>query len=74
MMVLLLSPEDGDSMFLQNGGILVGFEVLMATSMKLAVFWVVVPCNLVEVYRRFSGSFCLHQRGDVSRMMVGAST
>jgi hypothetical protein len=30
--------------------ILVGFEVLMAASMKMAVFWVVAPCSLVEVY------------------------
>jgi hypothetical protein len=26
--------------------ILVGFEVLMAVSMKIAVFWVVAPCGL----------------------------
>jgi hypothetical protein len=24
-------------------------------SMKIAVFWVVAPCSLVEVYKRFSG-------------------
>jgi hypothetical protein len=29
---------------------IVGFEVLMAVSMKMAVFWVVAPCSLVEVY------------------------
>jgi hypothetical protein len=29
------------------------FEVLMAVSMKLAVFWVVAPCNLVEAYWHF---------------------
>jgi hypothetical protein len=28
----------------------VGFEVFTAASMKMAVFWVVVPCSLVEVY------------------------
>jgi hypothetical protein len=28
----------------------VGFEVLMAVSMKMAVFCVVAPCSLVEVY------------------------
>jgi hypothetical protein len=28
----------------------VGFEVLMAARMKMVVFWVVVPCSLVEVY------------------------
>jgi hypothetical protein len=28
---------------------LVGFEVLTAVSMKMAVFWIVAPCSLVEV-------------------------
>jgi hypothetical protein len=27
-----------------------GFEVLIAVSTKMAVFWVIVPGNLVEVY------------------------
>jgi hypothetical protein len=27
----------------------VGFEVLTAVSTKMAVFWVVAPCRLVEV-------------------------
>jgi hypothetical protein len=27
---------------------------------KMAVFWVVAPCSLVEVHRRFRGVFCLH--------------
>jgi hypothetical protein len=31
------------------------FQVLTAASMKMAVFWVVAPCSLVEVYRRFRG-------------------
>jgi hypothetical protein len=26
----------------------------------MAVFWVVAPCSLVEVYQRFRGSCCLH--------------
>jgi hypothetical protein len=30
---------------------------------KMAVFWVVVPCSLVEVYRRFRGTCCLHHQG-----------
>jgi hypothetical protein len=34
----------------------VGFEVLTAVSTKMAVFWVVAPCSLVEVYRRFGGT------------------
>jgi hypothetical protein len=29
----------------------VRFQVLTAASMKMAVFWVVVPCSLVQVYR-----------------------
>jgi hypothetical protein len=30
-------------------GLYLGFEVLTAVSMKIAVFWVVAPCSLVEV-------------------------
>jgi hypothetical protein len=50
--------------------IYVGFEVLMAARMKMAVFWVVVPCSLVEVYR-FRGPCCLHL---IALMMKAAST
>jgi hypothetical protein len=32
--------------------------------MKIAVFWVVAPCSLVEVYQRFRGTCCLHHQGD----------
>jgi hypothetical protein len=32
--------------------------------MKMAVFWIVVPCSLEEIYRRFSGVGCLHHQGD----------
>jgi hypothetical protein len=44
--------------------IVVGIEVLMAAGMKMAVFWVVAPCNLVEVYQCFRGTCCLHHQGD----------
>jgi hypothetical protein len=44
----------------------VGFEVVTAVSMKIAVFWVVAPCCLVEVYQRFSGPCCRHHQGDDS--------
>jgi hypothetical protein len=27
---------------------IIGFEVLMAVSTKMAVFWVVAPCSLVD--------------------------
>jgi hypothetical protein len=43
---------------------LVGFEVLTAVSTKMAVFWVVAPYSLVEVYQRFGGPCCLHHQGD----------
>jgi hypothetical protein len=36
---------------------LVGFEVLKAVRTKMAVFWVVAPCSLVEVYQRFSPDY-----------------
>jgi hypothetical protein len=32
--------------------------------LKMAVFWVLAPCSLVEVYRRFRGACCLHHQGD----------
>jgi hypothetical protein len=48
----------------KNTECLVGFEVLTAVSMKIAVFWVVAPCSLVEVYQRFRGPCCLHHQGD----------
>jgi hypothetical protein len=42
------------------------FEGLTAVNMKMAVFWVVVPCRLVWVYRHFRGLYCLHPQGDQS--------
>jgi hypothetical protein len=51
----------------------VGFEVLTAVSMKMAVFWVVAPCSLVEVYQRFGGPCCLHHQGDTHRLDGGGS-
>jgi hypothetical protein len=32
--------------------------------MKMAVFWVVAPCSLVEVYQRFRGPCYLHHQSD----------
>jgi hypothetical protein len=40
----------------KNCSLSLGFEVLTAASMKMAVFWVVAPCSLVEVCRRFRGA------------------
>jgi hypothetical protein len=39
------------------------FQVLMAVSMKITVFWVAAPCSLVKVYRRLKGSYCLRHQG-----------
>jgi hypothetical protein len=44
----------------------VGFEVLTAVSTKMAVFWVVALCYLIEVYQRFRGPCCFHHQGDES--------
>jgi hypothetical protein len=33
----------------------VRFQVLTVVNMKMAVFWVVAPCSLVEVYHHFRG-------------------
>jgi hypothetical protein len=35
-----------------------------SASMMMAVFWVVAPCSLVEVYRRFRSACCLHYQDD----------
>jgi hypothetical protein len=40
--------------------------------MKMAVFWVVAPCSLVEVYQCFRGPCCLHHQGAL--MMEAAKT
>jgi hypothetical protein len=34
---------------------------------KMAVFWVVAPCSLVEVYGRFRSTCCIHHQGPVGR-------
>jgi hypothetical protein len=46
----------GEARSVRDAGIsFVGFEVFTAVSTKMAVFWVVAPCSLVEVYQRFRG-------------------
>jgi hypothetical protein len=49
--------------------LMLGFEVLTAASMKMAVFWVVAPYSLVEVYQRFRGPCCLHHQGNVGKLL-----
>jgi hypothetical protein len=42
------------------------FQVLTAASMKMAVFWYVARCGMVEVYKRFKDDYCRHYQGDHS--------
>jgi hypothetical protein len=51
-----------------------GFEVLTAASMKMAVCWVVVPCSLVDVYRCFRGTCCLHHHHHTLMIEAASST
>jgi hypothetical protein len=44
---MILGKQDGDVDWIYR----VGSEVLTAANMKMAVFWFVAPCSLVEVYR-----------------------
>jgi hypothetical protein len=48
---------------------IVGFEVLTAATMKMAVFLVVAPSSLVEIYRRFISTCSL-----IALMMEAART
>jgi hypothetical protein len=38
--------------------------------MKMAVFCVVTPSSLVEVFRHFRGACCFHHQGDESETLV----
>jgi hypothetical protein len=40
------------------------FHVLMAASMKMTVFWVVMLCSLMKVYWCFRCACCLHCQGN----------
>jgi hypothetical protein len=50
----------------------VTFQVFTAASKKMAIFWVVAPYGLVEVYRRFREACCLHHL--IALMMEAANT
>jgi hypothetical protein len=43
---------------------LVHVETLLLCRLKMAVFWVVPPCILVEVHQLARGACCLHHQGD----------
>jgi hypothetical protein len=49
----------------------------LAHFMKMTVFRVLAPCSLVDVCRRFRGSYCLHRLNDwtlIALMMEAVST
>jgi hypothetical protein len=39
--------------------------------MKMAVFWVVAPCSLVEVYRHFRGNALMMEAASTSKLLPG---
>jgi hypothetical protein len=41
--------------------------------LKMAVFWIVVPCRLLWVYQRFRRLYCLHHQGDLMMEAVQTS-
>jgi hypothetical protein len=53
-------------MCIQNLHIHVRFQVLMALTIQVEVFWVVTPCSVVVGYQRFGGPFYLHLQGGTS--------
>jgi hypothetical protein len=40
------------------------FQVLMVMRMKMAVFWDVSPCSLVDINPNFRGAYYLHYHSD----------
>jgi hypothetical protein len=48
----------------------VRFHILEAVRMKMTVFWIDAPRNLVEFDRHLSGAYRLHHQG-TSEMLVG---
>jgi len=46
-----------------NGLHYVRFEVLIAVTVKVSIFWDVTPCNLACMYKNFRGTCCLHLLG-----------
>jgi hypothetical protein len=38
--------------------LVVGFEVITAVTVKCNIIWDVTPCSVVNVYRRFGGTYC----------------
>jgi hypothetical protein len=48
------------SVFIYSIGVIIIVQKQTYSKIKTAVFWVVVPCSLVEVNQRFGGPCCLN--------------
>jgi hypothetical protein len=46
------------------------FQVFKAASMQMAIFWVVAPCSLVEVYRGFRAITLMVEAASTSETSV----
>jgi hypothetical protein len=42
----------------------VRFKVLTAANMQIRAVWVIAPCSLVGIHRRFRDAFCLNHQGN----------
>jgi hypothetical protein len=42
----------------------VRFQVLTVGNMKMAAFWDIAPCSLVEAHGCFRGAYCLQHQND----------
>jgi hypothetical protein len=47
-------------------GLIMMMMMMIAASIKMAVFWDVAPCSLVEIDRRFRSSCYIHHQGQHS--------
>jgi hypothetical protein len=45
--------------------IIARFEVFKAVKIKVKVFWVVTPCNVVTGYQSFRSPCCLHLQVEI---------
>jgi hypothetical protein len=62
---ILLTERWRDTRF-----IMVIFQILTAAVVKVKVVWNVAPCSLLEIYRRFSRSYCRHPQGGLSVLRI----
>jgi hypothetical protein len=44
----------------------------LAAGMKMAVFWVIVSCSVIEVHWHFRGACCIHHHGS-ARLLPGCT-